>query len=128
MFLYICGKAWAKTIPCWAITIRGRKYGINIDKPWTQKEQMFSNLVICNLSRRVLYSLQYSNAKTLLPFCFLVWLPIFYFRYPYNLLDLDLLASLENSLFIQPVHYGQQSCQLLLSTRHYWVKKSMNLE
>ncbi|CAI6921738.1 ANL_collapsed_G0058580.mRNA.1.CDS.1 [Saccharomyces cerevisiae] len=30
MFLYICGKAWAKTIPCWTITIRGRKYGINI--------------------------------------------------------------------------------------------------
>ncbi|CAI4885466.1 CLL_collapsed_G0022820.mRNA.1.CDS.1 [Saccharomyces cerevisiae] len=45
MFLYICGKAWAKTIPCWAITIRGRKYGINIDKPWTQKEQMFSTLL-----------------------------------------------------------------------------------
>ncbi|CAI6922735.1 ANM_collapsed_G0059280.mRNA.1.CDS.1 [Saccharomyces cerevisiae] len=45
MFLYICGKAWAKTIPCWTITIRGRKYGINIDKPWTQKEQMFSTLL-----------------------------------------------------------------------------------
>ncbi|CAI4859895.1 ABA_G0057800.mRNA.1.CDS.1 [Saccharomyces cerevisiae] len=79
MFLYICGKAWAKTIPCWTITIRGRKYGINIDKPWTQKRANVFNLVICNLSRHVLYSLQYSNAKTLLPFCFLVWLPIFTF-------------------------------------------------
>ncbi|CAD6650384.1 XXYS1_4_G0023510.mRNA.1.CDS.1 [Saccharomyces cerevisiae] len=45
IFLYICGKAWAKTIPCWTIIIRGRKYGISIDKPWTQKEQMFSTLL-----------------------------------------------------------------------------------
>lgn len=45
MFLYICGKAWAKTVPCWGFTVKGTKYGININTPWTQKEQMFATLL-----------------------------------------------------------------------------------
>ncbi|CAI4054245.1 hypothetical protein SKDZ_16G4470 [Saccharomyces kudriavzevii ZP591] len=45
MFLYLCGKAWAKTVPCYGITVRGTKYGININRPWTQKEQMFATLL-----------------------------------------------------------------------------------
>ncbi|EDO15282.1 hypothetical protein Kpol_455p13 [Vanderwaltozyma polyspora DSM 70294] len=50
MFLYPSGLLWAKYVPCWGISIKGRKYAINIDKPWSQKEQMFSTLLfsICS--------------------------------------------------------------------------------
>ncbi|XBW38791.1 hypothetical protein QEN19_004375 [Hanseniaspora menglaensis] len=46
MFLYPMGEAWAKWIPCWGVNIRGRKIALNIDSPWTDKEQMFATLCI----------------------------------------------------------------------------------
>ncbi|SGZ38893.1 uncharacterized protein HGUI_01093 [Hanseniaspora guilliermondii] len=46
MFLYPMGTSWAKWIPCWGFTIKGKKYAINIEKPWTNKEQMFCTLII----------------------------------------------------------------------------------
>lgn len=45
MLLYFCGTAWAKVVPTWGVTIKGKKYGINLKKPWSAKEQMFATLM-----------------------------------------------------------------------------------
>lgn len=45
IFLHLCGNLWYKFIPCWGFTIRGKRYSININQPWSKKEQMFSTLL-----------------------------------------------------------------------------------
>lgn len=50
MFLYLCGTLWAKHLPCWGFTVKGKRFALNIETPWTDKEQMFATLLfaICN--------------------------------------------------------------------------------
>ena len=52
IFLAAVGPRWAKFVPCWGFTWKGKKYGINIPSPWTRKEQMFATLLfgICTSS------------------------------------------------------------------------------
>lgn len=45
MFLYPCGTLWAKYMPCWGFNLRGRRIALNIETPWTDKEQMFATLL-----------------------------------------------------------------------------------
>ncbi|KAL6925614.1 hypothetical protein ACO0SA_000215 [Hanseniaspora valbyensis] len=46
MFLYPMGTAWAKWVPSWGFNVRGKRFALNIDTPWTDKEQMFCTLII----------------------------------------------------------------------------------
>ena len=46
MFLYPMGRSWAKWVPCWGFNIKGKRFALNIDSPWTDKEQMFCTLII----------------------------------------------------------------------------------
>ncbi|KAG0654774.1 hypothetical protein C6P45_003279 [Maudiozyma exigua] len=43
--LNFCGTFWADYLPCWGFNIRGRRIALNVDTPWTKKEQMFSTLL-----------------------------------------------------------------------------------
>lgn len=44
LVVYPCGKFWAKVVPDWGVTVRGKRYSIN-HGPWTFKEQMFSTII-----------------------------------------------------------------------------------
>ncbi|CAI8496286.1 unnamed protein product [Hanseniaspora opuntiae] len=46
MFLYPMGTGWAKWVPSWGFTVKGKRFALNIDTPWTDKEQMFCTLII----------------------------------------------------------------------------------
>ncbi|KAL6938131.1 OPT superfamily [Hanseniaspora osmophila] len=46
MFLYPMGKFWERWIPSWGFSVRGHRFALNIDTPWTDKEQMFCTLII----------------------------------------------------------------------------------
>lgn len=43
--LNFCGTFWADYFPCWGFNIRGRRIALNVNTPWTKKEQMFSTLL-----------------------------------------------------------------------------------
>ncbi|CCE62650.1 hypothetical protein TPHA_0C05020 [Tetrapisispora phaffii CBS 4417] len=80
MFLYFFGKAWERYIPCWGISVKGRKYAINIDKPWTAKEQMFATLLfaICSGTFYTHYNIltQKVYYKEDVPFGYQFWLSL----------------------------------------------------
>ena len=44
LLLAPCGLAWARVVPNWGISIRGRRISLN-PGPWTYKEQMFSTIM-----------------------------------------------------------------------------------
>lgn len=46
MFLYPMGRAWAKWVPCWGFSIKNKRFALNVETPWTDKEQMFCTLII----------------------------------------------------------------------------------
>ena len=43
--LHFCGTFWARWLPCWGFNIGKRRIALNIDTPWSKKEQMFSTLL-----------------------------------------------------------------------------------
>ncbi|SCU81636.1 LADA_0C00210g1_1 [Lachancea dasiensis] len=46
LFLFPCGKFWAKYVPCVGFPIwKGKRINFNIESPWSAKEQMFSTLL-----------------------------------------------------------------------------------
>ncbi|AEY95313.1 FACL205Cp [Eremothecium gossypii FDAG1] len=45
MLVYPCALLWARLMPCWGFNVYGRRIALNIDTPWTEKEQMFVTLL-----------------------------------------------------------------------------------
>lgn len=44
LLIYPCGKFWAKVMPDWGLTLRGKRYSLN-HGPWSFKEQMFATII-----------------------------------------------------------------------------------
>ncbi|AGO09804.1 AaceriACL205Cp [[Ashbya] aceris (nom. inval.)] len=45
MLVYPCAVLWARAIPCWSFNVFGRRIALNIETPWSEKEQMFVTLL-----------------------------------------------------------------------------------
>ncbi|KAK9382761.1 OPT oligopeptide transporter protein-domain-containing protein [Kockiozyma suomiensis] len=103
LLLYPCGKLWAKVMPDWGFTIRGKRISLN-PGPWTNKEQMLSTLMV-NIGATTLNLASYVIVMRLEMFFNLKWVT-FGFMFVMNLSSLFFgfgLAGIMRRFVIYPV-------------------------
>ncbi|KAK7203707.1 OPT oligopeptide transporter protein-domain-containing protein [Myxozyma melibiosi] len=103
LLLYPCGKFWAKVVPDWGVTFRGKRISLN-PGPWTNKEQMLATLMV-NIASTSLNFAAYVIVMRLEMFFNLKWVS-FGFMFVMNLSSLFFgfgLAGIMRRWVIYPV-------------------------